>query len=165
MVFTFNVVGFYFVFEIDQHYVRTEINHRIKKEMSDKELTDITTAANENNELNWKNEKEFWYKGLMYDVVKKSTSEGITHYYCITDREETTLFANLDEFVKQNSDTQNKENSSAKNLSKLLCNPFIPSQQLIHSFSASSLLPQRATTDNYFSPVIDITGPPPKVIS
>jgi hypothetical protein len=49
--------------------------------------------------LTWIHEKEFRYRGEMYDILKREYHDGKLVYVCIHDVKESGLFRNLDELV------------------------------------------------------------------
>lgn len=42
--------------------------------------------------LKWKHEREFEFKGQMYDIVETEIKNDTTYYWCIWDSEETALY-------------------------------------------------------------------------
>lgn len=49
--------------------------------------------------LNWKHEKEFEFRGGMYDIVSAELHCDTTYYYCWPDHQETSLNKKLDEWL------------------------------------------------------------------
>lgn len=117
------------LFMILQYNVKQEIRQCFSQTVSDKKLTLITLTPEVESQLDWMDDKEFRYKGTMYDVVKMEiVDDTTTIYHCISDRQETTLFANLYEQVKNNMDTKNNQSNPLKNLLKLLSDIYIQPQ-------------------------------------
>lgn len=158
-------MGFFFIFKIQQYHVRQEIKQHIKQGVPENELTLITVTPENESQLEWEHKKEFRYKGTMYDVVKKEIIDETTIiYYCITDKQETTLFANLDEQVKKNMDTKNEGNSPVKNLLKLLSNIYSKPQKNVWILFPTNMAINYEYSYHYSSPALDITSPPPKIV-
>ena len=163
-IFSFNLVGLFFIFKAQQYQVRQEIKQHIKKGIPENELTQIIVTPENKNQLNWEHEKEFRYKSEMYDVVKKEIIDGTTIlYYCIADNQETTLFANLDEQVKKNMNTKNNGNNPVKNLFKLLSNIYSLPQKYVWILFETNTANTYEYSYYYTSPLLDIASPPPKM--
>jgi len=91
----------------------------MKNSLNESELEIITVPASKMSELRWTRPgKEFVYKNKMFDVVKKQEKNGTTSFFCLNDKKEERLFANLDEYVRKNTTRNNKvKNILAKNIS------------------------------------------------
>jgi hypothetical protein len=124
-------VGLLLIFKIQQYQIRKEIKHLIKLGVPDNQLVHISISTKNKSQLEWKHSKEFRYKGNMYDVVKiEIVNDSTTLYQCVSDQQETILFANLDEQVKKNMDSKNNGSNPIKNLFKFLSNIYSQSQYL-----------------------------------
>jgi hypothetical protein len=108
-----NTVGVSVYFTTQQYFIKKEIKRKIKNAIPNNELIVIT--ANEK-DLDWEDEKEFRYHENMYDIVRKTENkDGSTTYYCIDDKDEKTLFANVGKIM----DEQNENESTLlKNILK-----------------------------------------------
>ena len=108
--------------------------------MPETELTVFTFRIADLNNIEWEEEgKEFWLNGNLYDVVKKQeTADSIT-FHCINDKQEKTLFANLEELItrQMNSDAQTNNTS----LKKFQSYYFFIQTYLQFSFKEISCLP------------------------
>ncbi len=108
--------------------------------MPETELTVFTFRIADLNNIEWEEEgKEFWLNGNLYDVVKKQeTADSIT-FHCINDKQEKTLFANLEELItrQMNSDAQTNNTS----LKKFQSDYFFIQTYLQFSFKEISCLP------------------------
>lgn len=111
----FGIVGAYTVFRILQSHARQEIKELIKQGISDNQLHKIVFLDNEKPDWVEKG-KEFRYRGQMYDIVKQKYAEGKVVYYCVNDKEETQLFVNLDELVKEQMENGNNPYGNATKL-------------------------------------------------
>ncbi|MFD2244619.1 hypothetical protein [Pontibacter ruber] len=164
-VFTFNSVGYYFVFIVLQQQIRSEIKNQIKQRIPADELHVIAVSINEQGKLDWKREgKEFLYKGSMYDVVKTETKDDTVFYYCITDVEETQLFAMLDQLVKEHL-AHSKKHNSAKKLLKSFYKKFYDNKYVVRitvPVVNYSFLPP--VDESLQSLALDIASPPPRLV-
>jgi hypothetical protein len=102
IVFHFN--GQFVVFKVLEYRIKKEIKTKIKMGVAEEELIVLkipkSLEENPNKDFHRIHEKEFRFKGEMYDVVKKYEKDDTTFYYCIHDKEETLLFANLGKLIK-----------------------------------------------------------------
>jgi hypothetical protein len=119
-IFLFNTVGYFLVFKISQNQIRKEVKREIKMKLNESELHKIVFNKSELNTINWiKTDKEFIHHNELFDIVRATETETTITYYCINDKQEKQLFANLDEHVNKHiSNTK----SSKKNTSKLIDN-------------------------------------------
>ncbi len=158
LVLLFSVSGHFISFKVIQHSIKKEIKKKIKRSVPEIELSVFTFSKAELAGIDWEEKgKEFWREGNMYDVVRKVETVDCVTFYCINDTQEKTLFANLDDLINRqmNSETQGN-NSSVKKLStdyfftavsiKLTaenyCSSTIPEQQkLFRGFSSEKLQP------------------------
>lgn len=162
-VFSFNIVGVVTVFKLQQFQIRRGIKRQIKRGLSEDDLHVITIHPKNSADLDWQEENEFIYKGDMFDIVKKEIrSDSSIVYYCINDKQEKSLFANLDEQVKKQTDRNSPTNQLAKKFFKFLSS--IPLQEKNESASveqnSSKLI--SLCENNYTSPEVGIEAPPPK---
>ncbi len=104
------------------------------------ELAIFNFSISELNKIEWEEKgKEFWLNGNLYDVVKKlKTAESVT-FHCINDNQEKELFANLEELINRqmNSDAQSNNTS----LKKLQSDYFFIQTVLQFSFAEICFLP------------------------
>lgn len=163
-MFTFNFGGSFVILRIQQHQIRREIVHQIKKGISEKELTSITVSSENEKELLWKDHEEFSYKGTMYDIVYVEILDKNTKvYHCISDSQETNLIAKYNkELQKKRKDKNNRTNSvkTVKFLQKI--NP-LPQKEEV-ALSKKSTQPKVVYQDNYSPLSLEISSPPPKQI-
>lgn len=158
-------MGLLLVFKIQQYQIRKEIKHLIKLGVPDNQLVHISISPKNENQLEWMHSKEFRYKGTMYDIVKTELiNDTTTLYHCVTDQQETKLFANLDEHVKKNMNSKNNGSNPIKNLFKFLSTLYSQSQN--QTWPSCQLKEVAKCQFSYFysSPSLDITSPPPKII-
>lgn len=160
-------MGDFFVFTLAQKVVKKEIKKKLKAGVPESEIIVISLTSQEmqsgKDGFRWvKPNKEFWYKGSMYDVVRKTESEGRNTFHCINDKQETQLFIHLDEMVRKNL----PQNENAANKTKSLTTGIIKTGLLhenenIRIFNSCNLIhfiDQPFGFNNYFT---HIELPPP----
>jgi hypothetical protein len=83
---------------------RIAVKHRMQREVllaTEREglvhLSFTRKAAKQ--QLRWEHNREFEYGGKMFDVVETEVSDGMVHYWCIADEEETSLNGLLEELL------------------------------------------------------------------
>jgi len=81
--------GDFLFFKIVEHKLKYEAQSQIRQGFKDEELT-LIELSNENKEnIRWTEfQKEFEYKGQMYDVVKTVHKNGSIYLYCLNDKKE-----------------------------------------------------------------------------
>lgn len=65
------------------------------------ELVSLSFYTSEVENLDWEDEKEFSFKGLMYDVVKTSSNGDSTTFMCYADEKETWIVHEIEELTKE----------------------------------------------------------------
>lgn len=115
-IFLFNTAGYYIVFKTAQYRIKKEIKKEIKLNLHADELTVIRIPLSGISSINWVEEnKEFIYFDQMFDIVKSTSDNFFITYYCINDKQEKTLFQNLEnQVLKQVENTKNSKNNSSK---------------------------------------------------
>ncbi|MCK6649467.1 MAG: hypothetical protein L6Q66_07415 [Bacteroidia bacterium] len=164
-VFTFNIAGVIVVFKLQQFSIRREIKRQIKRGVSDEELHVIIVNTENSEELSWQKENEFIYKGAMYDIVKKETlADSSIAYYCINDKQETELFAHLDELIRKDMDHRSPVGKTAKKLFQVLSSIFPNEQLALPLHSSKPVLLNNSYINNYSTPDISLSSPPPRSV-
>lgn len=105
---TWQIVGFVTYFEFSRHQIQKEVKTLIKKGVPEDELVHFEFSKKDYDQLKWFDQKEFSYKGKMYDVVKSvQLNRNTVLISCISDYQEKQLFKNLGDTVsKKLSDEQ-----------------------------------------------------------
>lgn len=135
-VLFFNISGQFLTFKASQYSIRREIKKEIKNQVPENELVKISFTLSELCTIKWEETgKEFWYKGNIYDVVKKITCGDIINFYCINDRQEKMLFANLEILINRQMNSEKQGNGFS--LKKFQTDYFFSHQTL--QFSSLSL--------------------------
>jgi len=158
----FGMGGHLILFKLERTAIRREIKERLEHSIPKEELCLIRFSTDK--KIDWKRkDKEFRYLGDMYDVVYKEYHAGVIHYYCIKDKEETKLLANLEKLVKEHTG-KTKQGKTAKNLLKvfLSLSYFPPGQITIALCFSGGAVRKTEYSDQEISFVQDTHTPPPK---
>ncbi|RYD78723.1 MAG: hypothetical protein EOP53_10755 [Sphingobacteriales bacterium] len=148
MLMGYNLIGYFPAFYALQTKIKREMRRAIRRNAKPEELT-VFTFSLENNKItdtdfDLKDEHEFSYKGEMYDVVRTEKTGNTITFYCLNDKKEKQLFANLNQSVKQNS-AENPFQKSSKLFNTFCKLEFISTEKL-------SPVLQDFTIQNIFSP-------------
>lgn len=79
--------------------VRKDVKHQIIAGLDRSELVLLSFTLSKLEDLKWEHSKEFEFEGEMYDIVETEVVDGITHYWCWPDGEETALNKQLFELT------------------------------------------------------------------
>jgi len=164
-LFTIQIIGFVGYFEFAHYQLKKEIKSQLKEGLPKDKLAifDFNTAQMQN--LVWLKKNEFDLNGNLYDVVRKSCKNGITHFECISDKQEKVLYAKLNQNVSSNlvDDNQHKPVSS---LFKLIQTPALLSNINV-DINIINLKENKKSTFNYLEHVSiksnQIVSPPPQI--
>ena len=163
----FQLAGYLLIFKTQQFQIRKDIKYRIKAGIPDDELVLITIQNSllddKNPIFQWIHKKEFRYNGNMFDIVRKQVYMDSTQFYCLSDHQETQLFANLEYLVKKEM-AQNSEQKQQRERASQLLNSLYFSQTFHPNFINSSQ--EIEFLDYYFRLKTWINAPnipPPKV--
>lgn len=163
MALCFNSVGYFVMNRYLREKVKREIKQEIKSGVPAGRLTTIIYTAGNSGEFKWKDEKEFSYRGNMYDIVSQEClPNGLTLFHCINDEQETVLFRNLNQLVNNSLNGNAKNTSAFLLLSTFLTGLFIP--QTTHYATAfhENTIIFGTEYQGYHVPVIIQNFPPPK---
>jgi len=98
-----------------KYQIRSEIKCKIKSGLPESELIQITVNDKNSKKLKWKERgREFILHGNMYDVVRFEKNKERTIYWCINDKKEEALFADLNKTVHNTMNTDGKYRSVLK---------------------------------------------------
>ncbi len=116
----YQCAGYLLVFEANFRLCRKEMKRAIKAGLNEKELHHFELSTHEYDQLNWHDQHEFEWKGVMYDIVRSKTIRGTIHISCVNDKQESMLFAHLNDHIDRFSDVEKEGKTSSKLLLKLL---------------------------------------------
>ena len=143
-------------FKYLQNNIQQEIKHKIRKGLKGKDLSIIVVSLNNEKEIEWiKKNKEFRYKGLMYDVVKTKIKNNKKIYYCINDIKEKNLIAN---YTRHN----RRRNKVLLKLKKVLSNKYLPENYSINNKIEKANVYFAKYKFFYKSRFMETLSPPPK---
>ena len=147
-----------------KHEIKTEMKNRILNDIPVNELSVFVFNKTEYANLDWKDRKEFRYKGNMYDIVKVDfNSDTDIRTYCLKDENETSLFA-LHEKQVQNNSSETTNGKSTHKLIKIIPNYFF------QTFTNNFFIPERTVLLSlrnktiFISFVGEVPSPPPKQV-
>ena len=148
-------VGYYFVYTIQQHIIKEEIERELLTQIPDSSL-DVVVEEDHSGKLEWEEEgKEFSLNGDMYDVARIEIKDGKTYLYCINDKKEKEILNNLVKAV--NHDSKKERNNVKPVLTDMI---IIATVEPEKTFSDSS--PYGSLSVSPVSSFKEITIPPPK---
>ncbi len=159
----FTLIAYLPAVKLIQYNIRKEIKHHIKQSLDESELSLI--RINKNTPLDWKKkDKEFRFKGKMYDIVKKRIENDDILYYCIYDEQESKLFEHLDQYVAYFLGEHPKQEKNIYHfLQKLELIYTTPFQQQITSDLPFFLWTFKKITHLYQFNFVELNTPPPKL--
>ena len=86
--------------EVEKKLVKRAVKHRILEGLDDAELTRLAFTPEEiRTELEWEHDREFEFRGVMYDVVRRIETADSVVLWCWPDHAETALNQRLREQV------------------------------------------------------------------
>jgi hypothetical protein len=161
----FNLAGIPIAFKFHQLRIRREIKNQIKSGIPEEQLHHLSFSSERSGDIQWtQRNREFIYRGDRYDIVFSRKEGSIIHYYCINDREEESLFANLNELVgnKLKNDCQSNKNLTVK-LIRALTTLYILNDSLTSITAYHRKLSHfTGFTFSLSSPFYEYNSPPPK---
>lgn len=160
-----STTGIQIIFSSYQHAIRKQMKHLIKNSVSEDDLFEFKfTSAND---PYWTRKgKEFRVGEQMYDVVQTEEHDGHIIYNCVSDVQETELFANLGNMVRNNLGGEDSPNGNMlRNLFKLYaCDEFPQFEYSLFLFEFDE-----SACFNYLKPFssssLDIDLPPPELVN
>ncbi len=169
LLLLFNIAGPAILLFALRSAVRIEMTALLKSHIADEELETIAvlhTKHEPDPAFQYINDREFRYKGRLYDIVRTEHRGDTIVYRCINDTREEQLFRSMDTLIK---DTINQKRSSrnapllvaAKHLITNAIIWFIPALNL----SPTPLLQRRESACRLSLLILDIPTPPPKRFS
>ena len=167
LIFAYNLTGHYFIFEAQQYHIKKEVKRKIKNSVSENELIILSfhPSSKEYNTIEWMGNHEFRYKGQMYDIVRQSIhADGTIKYYCINDKQEKELFANLDEHIKNHINDNETSEKNSKNISKKLTKEYFFQHLKSSFFTTNKSIVFKYLNFSSNKGIEDILTPPPNKI-
>ena len=161
------MTGTYIWLQYQKHQLKGRVKNQLLSQIDKKELVSLTfTSKQTASVLRWEHDKEFEYKGQMYDVVEVKSNGDTTTYICWWDHHETALNLQLSELVDMGigQDPQNhKKQEQLKDFFKSIY--FISSQFAFLSELESISLTYCFLYPNKTAEYSTILSPPPETVS
>ena len=101
-----------------KHVVKETVEAQLREGVEASELVVLAFAKSEVGQLEWEHEREFEYKGQMYDLVKTEQRNDSLFYTCYWDHAETELHHKLDRWF---ADYLQKSSPHNQQTERLLC--------------------------------------------
>lgn len=165
-LFLYCTTGIFIGFKVQQYQVRKEIKKMIKSRVPENELIawSFHPDSEEYAKLDWIENKEFRYKGQMFDIVRRSVGpDGTEHFLCVNDKQEEKLFANLDQLVQTQMNSAGNSNNGSKNVLKLFSQLYFCNvQQIAFLFTSRLLLGTNTDFPLYLEPTLESAAQPPE---
>lgn len=162
----YQIIGFFTFIEIEHYFIRKEIKRAIKQAVPENQLIHFHFTQKESQKLNWVKSHEFRLNGRFYDVVHKKMTNGIWHFKCIDDIQETVLFEKL-AFATAENLVNSPDQHPIHGWLKLINEPMEPTQMLkpflidVIGFQVQNYFYQSPKRKQPYALVL---GPPPKNI-
>ena len=99
LLFLFNILGYYFIFEIYKLKVKQEMRRSTHHGSTSLAVLKIIDPSSDP-DFKRVERKEFRYKGSLYDVIREVKSGPVTIFYCIPDKKEEDLLAAMNRVNK-----------------------------------------------------------------
>lgn len=120
LIFVFNICGFYIPYFIKLSIIRNEVKRIIKRSIPDEYIVKLTfDIHNAGDTPEWqRKDKEFRYKGNLYDVIKSENDGNTITYFCINDKEEKNLGSSFYELLSKKLENDKVKTNFQKELGK-----------------------------------------------
>jgi len=143
---------------------RNEIKEQLITGMEKNELVVFAFTDEEVEKLEWEHDREFEYKGFMYDVVDSWEENGLHYYKCWPDVEETRLNLKLKNLIAGvlGQDQRNKQQHEQLLVfikSVFLQTSFVWKPVFLQDYFHSDLFRIKSIEIVYYAP----STPPPRV--
>jgi hypothetical protein len=119
VIFTFNVIIYYFVFDFSEIQAKAEMSQTISNLSSLEHTAQFTLPLSS---LNAVSHKEIWLDGTLYDIVKTEIKNDCVVVYVLGDKKEESLVDGMKTHEEQDCDKLSSSYSSGhsakKNVSK-----------------------------------------------
>ncbi len=129
-IFIYQIGGYFIGFSIMKYSIKSEMKIKIKKSLNANEYQFFNfIIISKEKSFKWEeSDKEFWYNGRIYDIVKIEKS-GILK--CIDDIQEKKLFQNLESYVNDFFEKNSNGKKSMQTINSLFFALFLPSKEIV----------------------------------
>jgi hypothetical protein len=98
VIFLYNSMGNYLVFELNKFRVKQEVQAMIRNRKLISQCQVFKVFQPENNpDLQRIERREIRFKGRLYDIIRETKEANVTTFYCIQDKMEELLIAGFKE--------------------------------------------------------------------
>lgn len=167
-VLLFNTAGVFIVFKIEQAHIRKAIKHRIKAGISEDDLHHFGLSLDDYDQLDWVRPRiEFRSGNCFYDIVHSACRSDSIHLYCVNDKEESILFAELDMLMqKQMEQESNNADGPLNKVVKIFKSVYVSDGLclLLNPDNSFDLIKFHELCTFFSSPYLEHLTPPPDTV-
>ena len=113
IIFLYNVLGYFFVFAFKQSANKKFVKNELNKEKTN-HLIVIKLSITDKKTFNWESDDEIRINNKLYDVISKKQNGNELILYCYNDTKEESLFASLENHIKNYLDFNSPAGSESK---------------------------------------------------
>jgi hypothetical protein len=162
-IFIYQICGYVISYAIMEYSIEAEMKTKIKENLNTNEyqVFNLNEISNEKS-FKWEEEdKEFWYNGRIFDIVKIEKS-GVLK--CIDDIKEKKLFQNLDSYVNGFFAKNPNGKKAMQSINSLFFAVFLPSKEIVipprYCISISSIYDKILFRNS--DRTLTVVSPPPR---
>jgi hypothetical protein len=162
MVFTFNVVIYYTLFEYNENEAKAEMSQTISHMHSLLGTEMVTLPLSRLNDVS---HDEIWLNGKLYDIVRTEVKSDSVVVYVLNDAKEENLVSNMATHTDSQCDPSMRIASakhSSKHISKTASQKYIPSAIVSFRYHPDSHVVSCVINCFYFTETFPVQSPPPK---
>ncbi len=156
--------GYFGMLCIEREIVREEIVYKMAKSLNMADLQKIIFSDSKFKKLKWEREnKEFWHKNNLYDVVQIEKNAYETVIFCLSDTKETEIENQLADIAKLENESAPLKNNS-KTLLTLVFQKYLVPVKFTFQGKLGENIVQKSIPfilEKFKSPNIPISSPPP----
>jgi hypothetical protein len=159
--------GTYIWLRCQKHQLKEWVKSQILTQVDKNDLISLTFSSFEAaSELHWEHDKEFEYKGQMYDIVESKTNGDTITYICWWDHHETALNIQLTKLVDAGIDKDPLSQRKQEKLKDFFKSIYFGSPQIISFSELRNVLSSYfflcpMNTIEYYA----LLSPPPETVS
>jgi hypothetical protein len=145
---------------------KEDAENMIRQQVPEAELQVFIDPSSDKNVVWEEDDEEFYYKGSLYDVVKKEAKDGKNFYYCYNDKNEALVFDGLQNFLyNQINDEHSATGAVHKYLLKTFEQVYLVSDKFVFSAKIAQEIKHRQHYfPSYYTAVFfEIISPPPEL--
>lgn len=147
-----------------KHHIRSEVKERILAGVDKNELVYLAFSSRQTRtDLRWEHDREFEYRGEMYDIVQSETRNDSVFYHCIHDRAETAVNRQLETLTASAANTDPPSQNSIQQLLDFLKNLCSPATRAMATLPTFRTLAVHFYLGKPGSPPASPPSPPPEV--